>query len=120
MNQVVIDTGAPRNVLGHIISGAVASAIVSSTINYKKVKDEKIDKKEALRDTVKKTSQGAIATGAAIATTNYLGEQGGLLKAMTALSVGIAGIYAVELIDDKLNGTPVLEEVKEELLEEGE
>ncbi len=38
MNQPVINTGEPRNILGHIVSGAVASAIVSGTINYKKSK----------------------------------------------------------------------------------
>ena len=36
MKEIVIDTGTPRNVLGHVISGAVASAVVSGAINYKK------------------------------------------------------------------------------------
>ncbi|MFY9073960.1 hypothetical protein CRU99_10590 [Malaciobacter mytili] len=103
MQKGVIDTGTPRNVLGHVISGAIASAVVSGTINYKKAKEAKISSNEAIKDTVKKTTQGAIATGTAIATANYLGQQGGFLKAMTALSIGMAGIYAVEVIDDKLN-----------------
>lgn len=121
MYQPSINTGEPRNVLGHIVSGAVASAIVSSTINYKKVKEEKISSKEAVKDTVKKTSQGAIATGAAIATANYLGQEGGLLKALTAVSVGMAGIYAVEVIDDKLNEGSLIpiENDNTELIEEG-
>lgn len=101
INQVIINTGEPRNVIGHIVSGAIASAIVSGTINYKKLKDEKITKAEAIADTVKLTSQGAIATGAAIATTNYIGQKGGLLKATYALSIGMAGIYALEVIDEK-------------------
>ncbi len=29
MKEIVIDTGAPRNVLGHVISGALASAVIS-------------------------------------------------------------------------------------------
>ena len=103
MNQPIINTGEPRNVLGHIVSGAVASAIVSGTINYKKVKDEEISSDEAIKDTVKRTSQGAIATGAAIATANYVGQKGGLFKALTAASIGMAGIYALEVIDEKLN-----------------
>ena len=98
----VINTGEPRNVLGHIVSGAVASAIVSGSINYKKTKEEKITSQEAVRDTVKKTSQGAIATGAAIATANYLGQRGGFFKALTAASIGMAGVYAVEKLDEKL------------------
>ena len=102
MNQPMINTGEPRNVLGHIVSGAVASAIVSGTINYKKVKKEELSSKEAVRDTIKKTSQGAIATGAAIATANYIGQKGGFFKALTAASIGMTGIYALEILDEKL------------------
>ncbi len=103
MRELVIDTGAPRNVLGHVISGAIASAVVSGAINYKKVKSDELEKKAAIKDTIKKTSQGAIATGAAIATANYLGQKGGLFKALTALSVGAMGIYAVEVIEEQLD-----------------
>lgn len=121
MYQPTINTGEPRNVLGHIVSGAVASAIVSGTINYKKVKDEKITSKEAVKDTVKKTSQGAIATGAAIATANYLGQRDGFFKALTAASVGMAGVYAIELLDDKLEEKRIaLESEETKLIEESE
>jgi len=102
MKDIVIDTGTPRNVLGHVISGAIASAVVSGAINYKKVKSKGLEKNAAIKDTVKKTSQGAIATGAAIATANYLGQKGGLIKALTAISVGAIGIYAVEVIEEQL------------------
>ena len=100
--MAVIDTGEPRNVIGHMVSGAVASAIVSGSINYKKIKDEQISSQDGITDTIKKTSQGAIATASAIATANYLGQKGGLLKALSAVSVGILGVYAVEKLDDKL------------------
>lgn len=103
MNQPLINTGEPRNIIGHIVSGAVASGIIAGTINYKKAQKKEITKQEAIKDSVKKTSQGAIATGTAIATANYLGQKGGFLKAMTALSVGMAGIYALEVIDEKLD-----------------
>lgn len=103
MQNGVINTGEPRNVLGHVVSGAVASAVVSGTINYKKVQEGQTHPTDAIKDTVKKTTQGAIATGTAIATANYLGQKGGFLKAMTALSIGMAGVYAVEVIDEKLN-----------------
>ena len=66
MKEIVIDTGTPRNVLGHVISGA-------------------------------------IATGTAIATANYLGQKGGLFKALTAASIGMMGIYALEVIEEKLD-----------------
>lgn len=121
MYQPTINTGEPRNVLGHIVSGAVASAIVSGTINYKKVKDEKITSQEAVKDTVKKTSQGAIATGAAIATANYLGQQGGLFKALTAASIGMAGVYALEVLDERLEKKAIaIENEETKLIEESE
>ena len=84
MKEIVIDTGTPRNVLGHVISGAIASAVVSGAINYKKAKSRQITKKDAIKDTIKRTSQGAIVTGSAIATANYLGQKGGLFKAITS------------------------------------
>lgn len=103
MKEIVIDTGTPRNVLGHVISGAVASAVISGAINYKKAQSRQITKNEAIKDTIKRTSQGAIATGTAIATANYLGQKGGLFKALTAASIGMMGIYAIEVIEEKLD-----------------
>ncbi len=96
----MINTGEPRNIVGHIVSGAVASAVVSGAVNYKKYKENKIDKGEAIRDTVKMTSQGAVATGAAIATANYVGSNSPI-KALGALSVGLLGVYALEVLEDK-------------------
>ena len=104
-----INTGTPRNVLGHVISGA---------INYKKYQAKQIKKCEAIKDTTKRASQGAIATGSAIATTNYIGE-GNYLRAFTAASIGLAGIYALEIIEEKLeqkyltNQNIALEETEE-------
>ncbi|MBU3015816.1 hypothetical protein KO488_13695 [Poseidonibacter lekithochrous] len=121
MNQPLINTGAPRNVLGHVVSGAVASAIVSGTINYKKLQERKISPNDAIKDTVKRTSQGAIATGSAIATANYIGQKGGLFKALTAASIGMAGIYALELIDNKLEEKDeFISESNNDLISEGE
>lgn len=110
-----INTGAPRNVVGHIFSGAIASAIVSGSINYKKATQKQISTQEALKDTIKKTTQGGIATGSAIAAANYIGQANGLMKALTAVSIGMAGIYAVEILDEKLSQTyeelPLMEEI---------
>ncbi len=96
-----INTGTPRNVLGHVISGAIASMVVSGAINYKKYQNGELKKCDAIKDTTKRASQGAIATGSAIATTNYIGE-GNYLRAFTAASIGLAGIYALEIIEEKL------------------
>jgi len=112
-----INTGTPRNVLGHVVSGALASAIVSGTINYKKTMQRQMSPNDAIKDTVKKTTQGGIATGSAIAAANFLGQPNGLMKALTAVSVGMAGIYAIEILDEKLGQAydelPQMQEVKE-------
>jgi len=96
----LINTGAPRSVVGHTISGAIASTIISGAINYKRYQKGTINRCEAIKDTIKRTSQGAIATGSAIATTNYIGE-GNYLKAFLSVSIGITGLYALEQIDEK-------------------
>lgn len=106
-----LNTGEPRNVLGHIVSGAIASSIISGGVNYNKVKKGEISKEEAIKDTIKLTSQGAIATGTAIATSNYLGQKNGLLKALTSASIGLVGIYAIEKIDDTLSNTSQTKEL---------
>ncbi len=116
MNSIVINTGEPRNVLGHIVSGAVASGIISGAINYKKLKENEISSTEAIKDTVKVTSQGAIATGAAIATANYVGQPNGVFKALAAAAIGVAGVYAVEKLDEKINDKDLIEDNKEKLL----
>ncbi len=116
-NEIMINTGEPRNVVGHIVSGAVASAIVSGTINYKKVVDKKISTSQAIADTVKLTSQGAITTGAAIATSNFIGQKGGFMKALYALSVGMAGIYAIEVLDEKYKAKMMPKKVNKTLKE---
>lgn len=101
MNQPLINE--PVNpIFRSIITGAIASAVASSTVNMRKVRNEEINLSEAVKDTVKRTSQGAIATGAAVATASYLSQKGGFFKALTTLSVGMAGIYALEVLDDKL------------------
>lgn len=105
----IINTGEPRNVTGHIVSGAIASAIISGAINYKKVKNNQMNKQDAIKDTIKLTSQGAIATGAAIATANYIGTTNGFAKALGALSVGLMGVYAIEVIDEKIDNKKLIE-----------
>ncbi|XPV69527.1 MAG: hypothetical protein ACNI25_02910 [Halarcobacter sp.] len=103
MINTISTTNNDNPVLRSIITGAVASAIASSTVNYRKVKNKEISTTLAIKETVKRSSQGAIATGAAVQTANYLTQKGGFLKAMTTISIGMAGIYAIEILDDKLD-----------------
>lgn len=101
-NVATTNNNNTNPILRSVITGAVASAVASSTVNYRRVKNQEITKTQAVKETVKRSSQGAIATAAAVQTANYLSQKGGFLKAMTTISVGMAGIYAIEILDDKL------------------
>jgi len=101
LKNPVINTGDPRSVTGHMVSGAVACAIVSGAVNYKKFQDGDMEKSKAVRDTLKKSAQGGIATGAAISAANHLGS-GNWFKALSAMSMGMASLYAVEIVDNQL------------------
>lgn len=92
-----------QDILGHMVNGAVASAIAASTINFRRVKNEEANVGEAVREVVKRTSQGAVATGAAIATANHLGNKN-FFSAVATTAAAVAGIYALEVLDDKLQG----------------
>lgn len=102
MNKILIETGDSRHVVGHIVSGAAASAVVAGSINYGKYKREEISSQEAVKNSVKLTAQGGIATGSAVAAANYLG-QNNFLGFLTALSVGAMGVYGVEQISQRLD-----------------
>ncbi len=100
----MINTGEPRNVTGHVVSGALASAVVASGVNYNSYSKNELSKEEAVKNSIKLTIQGGVATGSAIAAANYLGK-GNFLGMLGAISIGLGGIYAVEKINDKLNDT---------------
>ena len=99
----MINTGTQRSVVGHAISGATASLIVSSAMNIAKVKEQKLSPQMAIQNSLKMASAGAIATGYAIVTANYLNQDGGFLKAISALSLGIASLYALEIMFEKIH-----------------
>jgi len=103
----MIDTGEPRSVTGHAVSGAVASAVVAGSINYE------ITKEEAVQNSIKLTVQGGVATGSAIAAANYLGK-GNYLGMLAAVTLGLGGVYAVEKVAEKISETKQTEEQIEE------
>jgi hypothetical protein len=114
---MVINTGEERSVTGNVVSGAVASATIASGINYSQYKRGAVDKQTAVKNTIKLSIQGGIATGAAIAAANYLGR-GSLLGMLSSVSFGIAGVYGVEkiseAIDEKMAKVEVVENQEEE------
>jgi len=101
LSNISIDTGAPRSVTGHFISGAIATSVIAGSLNYRRLQNNEITKTEMINDTMKTTMQGAIATASAVATTNYIGE-GKLIHAMTALSIGAVGVYGTQKVYDRL------------------
>lgn len=115
--NMTIDTGEPRNVTGHIISGAIASGAIAGALNYNRYKKGEVSQKEAVNNSVKLTAQGGIATGSAIAAANYLG-QNNFMGMLTAVSIGAMGIYAVEKVSEKLEDNKFIEDQDVELIEE--
>lgn len=115
MDKISINTGAPRNVNGHIISGALASGAIASAINYNAYSKAQISKQHAIQNSIKLTLQGGIATGSAIAATNYLGKNN-FLGMLSAISLGAFGVYAIEKLNEKWEEKNALTcDVEEEL-----
>jgi len=118
INNLVIDTGAERSVTGHLVSGTVFSAIFAGSINYNKYQKDEISKNELINDTSRMAIQGGIGTASAVATANYIGR-GDWMSAMTAITVGAAGIYGTQKIYEKIqnNNSKKLITIKEEINE---
>lgn len=111
-SSLSINTGAPRNVTGHVVSGSLAAGALAAAVNYNKYKNGEIQKSEAINSSIKLSAQGGIATGSAIAAANYLG-QGNIVNMLTAISVGVMGVYAVEKVSDKLTQRKEIEAEEE-------
>lgn len=100
INRLSVDTGTPRSVMGHFVSGAVASSVLASALNYNRYKKDELCQQEAIKNTAKLTLQGGIATSSAIAAANYLGK-GEILQMFSAISLGMMGIYGIEKLEEK-------------------
>lgn len=109
----MIDTGEARNVTGHIVSGAFAAAVVAGGVSYVSYTKDEIRKDKAIANSIKLTAQGGVATGSAIAATNYIG-QGNYLGMFTAIAVGFGGVYAIEKIMQNLDIEKQIEQKNEE------
>jgi hypothetical protein len=103
----------PNIMKHHLVSGAAVSLLSAGTINAVKLKRKEVTPLKAAHDVVKRTTQGTLATAAVVAASNYKDQpNGGVFKAFASLAIGAAGVYAVELIDKKLN-LDVEEQVEE-------
>ena len=118
-SNLAIDTGTPRSVTGHVISGALASGALAGALNYDKFKKEQTSKDEAIQNTLKLSVQGGIATGSAIAAANYLG-QGNIMGVLSAISIGAMGVYATEKVSEQIEQRKFAHEEINHIEEAGE
>jgi len=109
--KIAINTGTPRSVTGNIVSGALAAGMVATALAYTKYKQGELGKEEAIKQSLKLSVQGGIATGSAIAAANALGRSS-WLGVLGSLTVGVAGIYGVEKLYSKTYTKETEEEAK--------
>lgn len=83
--------------LDYLVSTTLATGVVTGALNYDKVKKGDMDKKEAIKDTIKLSSQAGIATGATIAAIQY-GINKNYLSAFLSIGAGVGGVMAIEKI----------------------
>ncbi|MGI0439556.1 hypothetical protein ACRE1S_03380 [Helicobacter himalayensis] len=96
---MIFDTGATRSILGHAVSGGIASLMISGVYNYTKFKNGEISLENALQHTFKAATEGALITACAVGVANALGSQkdvlNNLLESGAYLALGVAGSYAI-------------------------
>jgi len=109
--NITINTGTPRSVTGNLVSGALAAGMVATALAYTKYKQAELSKEEAIKQSLKLSLQGGIATGSAIAAANALGRNS-WLGVFGSLTVGVAGIYGVEKFYTKTYAKETEEEAK--------
>lgn len=105
---MIINTGTPRSVKGHAVSGGIIALMLTSANEYLKYEHKKVDKKEVAKNIIKASAQGALITASGIAAANALGNgsKSGIrsgIEALAYVGVGIAGVYAInKLAESKL------------------
>lgn len=108
---MLLNTGTPRSVQGHGVSGALFGLILSTAFELNNCKKGVIDKKAAAKRISKATLEGGIIAASGIAAANALGDESkspilSTLQAMSYVGVGIAGVYAInKLIQSPQNST---------------
>lgn len=95
MTTLSVNTLESKVVAKQIATGVLVSGTAVGFINYNQYKKEQMSKEEALKNGLKVVVQGGIATGTAIAISRYV-ERKSFIGALSALSLGVAGIYGVE------------------------
>lgn len=100
-NALLGPLGINETPLDYLISSTVTSSIIAGGINFSKVKKGEIDKNEAIKNTLKVSSQAGIATGSAIATIGYFLKKN-YLGAAISLAVGTGSVMAIEKMSQNM------------------
>ena len=86
----MINTGTPRSVSGHAISGGIIALIASGTHQYTKFQEGKITQQEAIKTTIKSTLEGSVIGDSSKTTTQKIA------LASTYIAIGGAFVYATQ------------------------
>ncbi|ARQ99919.1 MULTISPECIES: hypothetical protein [Campylobacter] len=97
----MINTGTPRSISGHAVSGGIVAFMVSGAYQYAKFKDGKTTKNQAIQTTLKSTLEGAIIGACAIAAANTIGDPNKstinkIAQAGAYIAIGGAFAYAAQ------------------------
>ena len=97
----MINTGAPRSVSGHAVSGAILALMASGAYQYAKLKEGQITQDEAIKTTIKSALEGAATGACAIAASNTIGNPNKststkIVEAATYIAIGGAFVYGVQ------------------------
>lgn len=103
---MIVNTGAPRSIVGHAVSGAIIGLMIGGAYGYSRYKKGEIDKNTAIKNTLKSTIEGGIITASGIAASNAIGDSSksparSMFEALSYISIGIAGAYSVNNVFDK-------------------
>ncbi|MCI5969363.1 hypothetical protein [Helicobacter sp.] len=103
---MVVNTGTPRSVTGHAISGGLIAFMLSGACAYAKYKRNEINKQEAITKTIKASVEGGILTACGIAAANALGSNTkstaqGIIEATTFVAIGAASVYGIRTLANK-------------------
>lgn len=99
---MIFNTGMPRSIVGHALSGSLIALMASGAYGYSKVKQGKMSQKEALKNTAVATIEGGIITACGIAAANALGNTQtplrNALEAATLVGIGLASVYGIQAL----------------------
>lgn len=103
---MIVNTGTPRSITGHAISGGLIAFMLSGACAYAKYKRKEISRQEAIIDTLKASVEGGVITACGIAAANALGSNTksttqGILEAGAFVGIGLASVYGIRTLTNK-------------------